>query len=285
MAHSSVIDVWDVSTFDDNLMKLLAAETDLVHDYMSTEHKIFLSYEFGRGSGRGLMRPSNPYAFGFMALKEAIANLMEQRAIRAWHYSRLTDTEVADMQSDGMHLSTPETLRKRLDALVMAGELSREIADALFRESPFHSEQLESRSGKFWMTSHPAAIDYSGVEPLLAHWGGEVASMRTKDPALLTPLAAIGKPRVIELAVPLSMTRQHELAAGEAVIATFGRAMGCIPSKSAFDLYVKAPLGGDAVLAIHTEGDTAFTAIGRGYPTGYIDVDIGRWKELTGEED
>lgn len=283
MARPSAIDVWDPKTFDEELTKLLAAETDLVRDFFTTEHEIFESHDLG-GSERGLMRPNNRYAFGFIALKEAAADLMKRRTIRAWHYSRLTDSEVAIMRRDGVHLSTPETLRRRLDTLVTAEELSQEIADSLFAASPFHSEQLESRSDKFWMTSHPAAIDYSGVERLLAHWGGEVASMSTKDRALLTPLAAIGKPRVVELAVPLSMTRQHELAAGEAVIATFGRAIGCIPSKHAFDLYVKAPLGGDAVLAIHTEGDTAFTAIGRGYPTGYIDVDIGRWKELTGEE-
>lgn len=39
------------------------------------------------------------------------------------------------------------------------------------------------------------------------------------------------------------------------------------------------------MLAVHTDGDAAFAAIGKSYPPGYIDVDIGRWKELTGEED
>lgn len=278
MARPSAIDVWDTKTFDEELTKSLAAETDLVRDFFTTEHEIFLSHDLGRGSGRGLMRPSNRFADDFNALKKAVADLMKQRAIRAWHYSRLTDAEVAIMQRDGVHLSTPETLRRRLDTLVTAGELSREIADALFRESPFHSEQLESRSGKFWMTSHPTVIDCGSVKPLLAHWGGEVASMWVKDPTLLAPLAVVGRPCVVELIVPLDMT-DESLWAGEAVIAAFGRAIGCTPSAHVFGLRVTAPLDSASILAIHREGDAAFAAIGRNYPRG-----IGCWKKLTGEE-
>jgi hypothetical protein len=72
--------------------------------------------------------------------------------------------------------------------------------------------------------------------------------------------------------------------AGQAVIATFGRTLGCVPSKHAFDLYVTAPLHSDAVLGVHSEGDASFDAVGRSYPEGYVDVDIGHWKELTGDD-
>ena len=56
-------------------------------------------------------------------------------------------------------------------------------------------------------------------------------------------------------------------------------------SKHAFDLYITRPLSANAVLRIHTEGDASFNAIGLTYPEGYVDVDIGYWKELTGEDD
>jgi hypothetical protein len=149
---------------------------------------------------------------------------------------------------------------------------------------PFHSDQLEGRKGKFWMTSHPTAIDDTGVVPLMARWGGEVASFWLKDPDHLGTLAGIGRRSIIELAVPLSQTR-HAHSAGEAVIATFGRSRGSIPSKHAFDLYVTSPLPGSAVLAIHTEPGPSFAGMGAAFPAGFVDVDIGRWKELTGEED
>jgi hypothetical protein len=278
------IDVWDSSTFDEELNKFLEPQLDLIRNYLSTDRKIFLEYDLGSGPPRPLLRPSNPFAEAFVDLQEAIDQEMESRTIRAFHYTRLTDHEVTDIRRYGVHLSTPETLRRRLEALISGSDLSRTIADKLYAQSPFHSDQFESRSGKFWMVSHPVKVDDSGVTPLMMHWGGEVASMWAKDRSLLTPLSAIGKPRVLEVAVPLSATR-HSFSAGKAVLATFARSRGCIPEKQAFDLYAKDPLPPSAILAVHTEDDRSFLEMGESYPAGYVDVGIGRWKELTGEDD
>lgn len=278
-----VIDVWDVKTFDGDLRAELAIATDLIRNYLTTEHRIFLSYEYGRGSERSIVRPENPYAAAFLALQEAIGNRMQVRTIRAWHYTRLTESDVECLCREGIHLSTPATLRARLDVLVASGDLSAQQADALYSASPFHGDQGPSRTGKFWLVSHPQAIDDGGVEPLMAHWGGEVASMSLKDRALLAPLAGIGRPRVVEVAIPLMVTRRSYSAAG-AVIATFGRTLGCIWSAQAFDLWVTAPLGPASIIRVHTEGDTFFHAMGLTYPEGYVNVDMGYWKELTGED-
>jgi len=209
---------------------------------------------------------------------------MASRTIRAFHYTRLTNDEVAELRRSGIHLSTPTTLRRRLDAQVVSGALPPEIADQLYDASPFHSEQRDVRSEKLWMVSHPIAVDDNGVAPLMARWGGEVASFWISDTTLSAPLTRLGKARVAEIAVPLEATR-HSHAASKAVVATFGRARGAIPEKSVFDLYLKASIPATAVLALHTEGDAAFTAMGRTYPAGFVDVDVGRWKELTGEVD
>jgi hypothetical protein len=281
---SGLIDVWDAKTFDCELGATLAKEADLVRNYMTTDHRIFLAHDLGRGPERSVVRPENPYASAFLALEEAIGERMQSRMIRAWHYTRLTAAEVDRLRHEGIHLSTPATLRSRLDLLVASGALSAQLADALYAASPFHSDPLEARSNKFWMVSHPVAIHDGGVEPLMAHWGGEVASMWTKDTVPYAPLAATGEPRVIELAVPLALTRDS-YSAGKAVVATFGRALGCIPSKHSFDLYATTPLRPDSVLRVHSEGDFSFQAMGLSYPEGYVDVDIGHWKELTGEDD
>lgn len=209
---------------------------------------------------------------------------MQQRTIRAFHYTRLTDGEVASLKRDGIHLSTPATLQRRLDDIVADGGLTRDLADQLYAHSPFHGDQLEARSGKFWMTSHPIAVDDGGVKPLMKHWGGEVASMWIRNEALSAPLASLGKPRVIELTVAMSATK-HSHRAGTSVVATFARSRGSISAKHACDLYVDQPLPPTAILATHTEGDASFVEMGRGYPAGFIDVDIAYWKELTGEEE
>jgi hypothetical protein len=280
---SALIDVWDAKTFDQDLAAILAEAADLIRNYLTTENQNFLSHDLGREPAGTIIRPENPHTARFLALKEAIGDQMQSRTIRAWHYTRLTESEVKGLRRDGAHLSTPATLRARLDALVASGQISTQQADALYAGSPFHSDQPESRSDKFWLVSHPQAIDDGGVEPFMARWGGEVASMGMKDPALLALIAVTGKPRVVEVAVPLVVTSNGYEAAG-AVVATFGRALGCIPSAHGFDLWVTAPLGPDAIIRVHTEGEAFFHAMGRGYPESYVNVDRDYWKELTGED-
>lgn len=241
MASSNVIDVWDAKTFDEELSAILAEKAELVRNYMMTDHRIFVSHDLGLGPEKAIIRPQNPFSPAFLALKETIDTRMQSRTIRAWHYTRLTAAEVEILRTEGIHLSTPATLRARLDFQVASGAISAQIADALYAASPFHSDQLKSRLDKFWMVSHPVATDDGGVEPLMAHWGGEVGSMWTMHRVLLAPLAAMGRPCIVELAVPLAQTR-HSYWAAQAVVATFGRALGCVPSKHAFDLYVTTAL-------------------------------------------
>lgn len=276
------IDVWDLSTFDQALIAFLDQHAQLIFSYLARDREIFLAHDLGRS--RTILRPENPYASAFLAVKEAAQPLMEQRTIRAYHYTRLTNDEVASLRAGGIELSTPESLRRRFDRLVAAGEIAPEIANALLEKSPFQSDQREARKDKFWMTSHPFTIDDGGVEPLLKHWGGEAASMWVREPELLGTLAKLGRARVLEMAVPLNATR-HGYLAGEAVIATFARARGATPSKHAFDLYVRHRLPPENILAVHSAGDDAFQGMGRTYPAGFVDVDMGRWKELTGEDE
>lgn len=281
---SVVIDVWDRGTFNADLLEVLEGHAELIRAYFDTEHSIFLSYDLGRDPDRPMLRPENPHAGAYYALLDAVGELLASCNIRAFHYTRLTDDEVADLRRSGIHLSTPETLRRRLDALVASGGLPVDIANRFYDASPFHSDQRDARSGKFWMVSHPITIDDGGVKPLMERWGGEVVAFWVSDAALSAPLTKLGKARIIEIAVPLDATR-HALVASEAVVATFGRSLGAIPDKSAFDLYVQTPLPASAVLAVHTEDEATFAAMGRTYPAGFIDVDAGRWKELTGEDD
>lgn len=283
VGDARAIDVWNCETFDAPLMQRLQREAELLLRYYETDRRIFLEHDLGRGPGRSILRPDNPDAQKFLWLKEAIGREMNGRTIRAWHYTRLTDAEVEIVLRDGVHLSTPETLQRRLAAVVAAGNLSSELANLLLAKSPFQSSQLETRVNRFWMTSHPTVIDDGGVDPLMKHWGGEVASMWVHDEAFLAPLAVLGRPRVVELAVPVELA-DASYSAARAVIATFARSRGAVPDKYAFDLRVTSPLPGTAILAVHTQGESAFEGMGRSYPAGFVDVSVGRWKELTGED-
>ncbi len=150
--------------------------------------------------------------------------------------------------------------------------------------SPFHGDQFQARNQRFWMTSHPIVNDDRGIRPLLSWWGGEVVTMWMKDEAVLEALARIGKARIVELAVPVRRA-DCGLAAAKAVIATYVRSRGGIPAKCDFDLSVAAALPASSVRTVHTEGEVGFDGMARTYPAGYVDVSVGRWKALTGEDD
>lgn len=275
----TLIDAWDVATFDDDLTELLQDGSDLVRHYLSTSRQHYIDREL---SDHTQPHAFNPFAEDYGRFVEAIGREMEVRSIRAWHYCRMTDNEVAALRRDGIHLSTPDTLRSRLASLVSEGLLSPIEAEGLFTASPFHSSHLESRSNKYWMVSNPVPPDDSGVELLLGHWGGEVAYFWLRDQDLIDRVAAVGRARVVELAVPMAATR-HSYSAGAAVAATFARTMGCKPDLKNFDLYTKQPLGPDAVRAVYSEGDERFTALGLSFPPGSADPTVGDYDELVAE--
>ncbi|MFZ4380859.1 MAG: hypothetical protein ACOYO0_02695 [Sandarakinorhabdus sp.] len=278
---SDLIDVWDIETFDSSLIDVLQQSADLIVDYFKSEHYILVSHDLDNSPDRPVMRPSNLYAGAYYALLDTVSSMMSQRLIRGFHYTRMTDEEVAELLRTGIHLSTPETLRLRLDGLVASGNLTADIANQLYSKSPFHGTQRAARCGKFWMVSHPVRVDNGGVVPLLEHWGGEVASFWNNDAIHLELLAKLGKGRILEIAAPLNITCSAH-SASTAVIAAFGRSRGATPEKSAFDFYVTAPLTPAAVRAVHTDDEETFVNMGKTYPARYVDIDIARQKEISG---
>jgi hypothetical protein len=264
---STLIDVWNTETFDQGLISELRASEQLVRDYLTTDRRQFEERE---ASDRWMPYASNPHASEYLAFLEAVGrDIMQVRTIRAWHYTRLLDDEVRIIRTNGIYPGTLDTLQRRLDGLVKVGSLTASDAEALFAASPcHHKEQQPGRLGKFWLTSDPVPTDDSGVELLLGNWGGEATYFWLEDKRLEKLVAEIGQPRILEIAVSIANTN-HWYSAGKAVVAAFGRTLGCRPDRGAFDLYSTEALGPAAVLAIHTEGDASFKAMARGYPARF----------------
>jgi len=65
------------------------------------------------------------------------------------------------------------------------------------------------------------------------------------------------------------LERDASDSAGRAVVSTYARTLGCHADSGAFDLYARQALGPEAILKIHSEGDTTFAAITRGYPARF----------------
>jgi hypothetical protein len=271
MKMTQAIDVWDAKTFGEELMSTLYAEEQLVRDYIAAEEaNDALRESIGSLAGLRVNPHWREYNDGFLANVE---RRLERCFVRAWHYTRLTESEVDAMRAGGIRISTLKGARERLDARVAAGDMAQEVSDELFNSSPSHDRmQFEGRSNRFWAASHPIPIEDGDVTPLLARWGGEIVHMWLEDPRLERIVANLGRPRVIELSVPLDATRSA-YAAAKATVATFVRSLGLSPDFDDFSVCIERPLGPESVLAVHTEGDSVFGRIGRAYPIGFISLE------------
>ena len=63
------------------------------------------------------------------------------------------------------------------------------------------------------------------------------------------------------------------------------RSIGCVERSRGIDLYVTEALPAHAVIAVHSEGETAFDQMAKGYPAEFVNDEHSYWKELTGEDD
>ncbi|RCK39991.1 hypothetical protein [Thalassospira xiamenensis] len=271
------IDIWDLSTFDRELLELLKANEALIRDYTEEENRIFLGYDLGRDQTLHL-RPSNRYWDDHHELEKCLAAKMAERSIRAFHYTRLTEAEIGKLQNQGIHLSTQDSLKDRLAGQVEAGAFSEEIASRLYDLSPLRSGQENNRSGMFWLSALPLSVDDGGVERLLSHWGGEAVYMWLEDRSLIELVQSIGKKFVIEACVPLSATK-HAYDAAQAVMETFARSLKLHPENKTFDVCVRSDLPSEAIFKIHTEGEECFRKLGCGYPASYQRIDDFWWDE------
>jgi hypothetical protein len=132
---SPLIDVWNISSFDQALQTKLSGEAELVRDYLITSHRQFLERE---ASDHRSAPPTNPFGRRYMDFTEEIGRGMETLTIRAWHYTRLTDDELENIRNNGIYPGTLDTLRQRIDAQAAKGLFSRADADALYDASPCH---------------------------------------------------------------------------------------------------------------------------------------------------
>jgi len=113
----SPIDVWDVSTFDSELTVFLRARAGLIQAYMEKEHEIVISHDLGRGPKKAILRPKNPYAELFYALSGEVVQKLQSRKIRAFHYTRLMESEV-DIRGGSVCLNSSGAFPKWFSASV-----------------------------------------------------------------------------------------------------------------------------------------------------------------------
>jgi len=255
-----MIDLWDLNTLPAATLELVNDNADLIRDYYSRESSIM---EFRRNSTLRDVIPTNEFHDRIKDLEAAIQNSIMSETIRGFHYTRLTDDEVQATKRRGIVMTSLQMFREKLDAIVAAGLMSQERSDYVYEHSPLSTGDYGDRAGTFWATTHPLSIDDSGITPFHESWGGEISRWAIEDEGTLENLRCIGKPRVIEVAIPITLTGLVASRIAEQIIAVKGHEPR-LPGGFGADICISEPLPAANVLCVLTEGDPNFAALGRG---------------------
>lgn len=186
--------------------------------------------------------------------------------MRCWHYTRLADDELAYIRAHGVSPGTVESMEARIARQVAAGRLSEADAAAIVAASPLrHPEQAQAWLGMFWVTDRALHPSDDGVELLLGHWGGEVVYFWVQDDALIERLQGLGTPAVLELAVPVALTR-HALSFAESALSSVVEALGYPRQVPGIDAYLTKPLRPEGIIEVYTPDDAAFIPLAPSNP-------------------
>lgn len=271
-----IIDTWNSDTYSEDIKFFLQEHADTICRYHQQELD---TDAYLKALARWEMPPPNPHADAYNAVRERLHELMSTKTIRAFHYTRLVDSEVENILANGFTAPTTKTsfqrLSERLNHVVEEGHLTRAEADQIIASSPLNDPaQLNARRG-FWMTTGAFHPTDGAVELLVSHWGGEVGYFwidGNKAPDLLRRVQSVGRGRIIEIAVPLSDTNGEPIFgcfnAAQQIVDVFSVKNGFQILNTGFDLYIKSDVPGAAILAVHTEGEEIYDSFGRGTPQG-----------------
>lgn len=256
-----MIDPWNPSTFSHELMQALECNAELIESFFREESK--LMDEHLNSSPYESLKP-NRFHFEFSNFKEnTITEILKCSRIRVWHYTRLTDFEVNEMQNQ-LVLSNLDYLKLRLEFLVANDLLTDEESQLVFEQSPFH-RQGPNRSGMLWTSTTPIPISDSGVEPLLQNWGGESAYFWLRNEQVKAKLTKIGLPRVIEIEVELT-DGLNAFKVSETILQAWAKKLGLSIAPSGTDLSIKSSIVKAKVVNVHTKGENSFSVLAKSYP-------------------
>jgi hypothetical protein len=257
MTH--IISTGDIGTFDPALRAFFAESTELIKAYHERDAELEADRRVG---GMKYLTERNPSGDAYMRFREQLAELFKARTVRCWHYTRLTDDEIADIRAHGVTPGSIASMEARVARQVKAGRISAAEQAAIIAGSPLcDTEQAQIRVGQFWVTDRALHPSDDGVELLLGHWGGEVVYFWLQDDALIERLQGLGAPVVLELAVPVALTR-HALSFAESALSSVVEALGYPRQMPGIDAYLTKPLGPDGIIKVYTPDDAAFHSLG-----------------------
>lgn len=257
-----IIDAWDPQTFSAEIATVLTKHSELIFDYHVEDRR--LMHEHLNSSPYQSLKPNRLFRAHQNFRENTLAPIVAKSRIRVWHYTRLTDEEANTMCSKIVP-SSLEYLRYRLSNLVANNLLTKDDAETVFAQSPYHRQPF--RTNSLWTTVLPLSHCDCGVELLLKYWGGESAYFWLSDERIVNTLRNLGTSRIVEIETAL-MDELNGYSVAGIFLAAWARQLGAPVTPSNRDLLIREFIDTAKVIRIHTKGDNFFEAVGTTYPVG-----------------
>jgi hypothetical protein len=181
-----------------------------VLDYLERHCDLFEAWEKREGDSSVLTAYKIPLAREIaLAYDHALLELrtlLNPHTAHGYHCTRLTESEIDHIASDGMQLPNGNTLKARIQAVQDAGLIELHVAERLRGENQAGER---NRAEKIWFCFFaPHIAGQSGIERFFRSWGGEALyNSHERDSDTGPSLTTIGIPCLIEADVPLATSR------------------------------------------------------------------------------
>jgi len=180
-----------------NIMSLEDEKTwpAAVLKFLDNKHDLFLNFELENNN-----RVSRPeYDQVLKRLRDVLSTDYE---LLGYHCTRLIDSEIQDIDANGLPLPNKELLHKRIDSIKQEGLIDPQCSEHLKYKNQADEPY---REGRIWFCFYPPyRAGQDGIERLFRSWGGEVLyNSHEKDPVYGPILKRIGTPCIIEAYVPI----------------------------------------------------------------------------------
>jgi hypothetical protein len=169
-------------------------------------------------------RPANIFKSTYDVVVSQLQSELRHHRLIAFHCTRITPSEITDVERNGLKQLSAVFVRDRLARAVREGYMSQTEHDELLRSkflASSLSDRVGRRTGMIWFCPNRSQLRHaSGVHRLFRSWGGEAVYWgHEDDPRIGEVLARIGTPCIVRCAIELLESEQSYFRLAERFLA------------------------------------------------------------------
>lgn len=242
------IEIDDINTWPSGIQDLLEAKFQVLSSHAAWENE----YPFLPLPERHYA--TNPYSGERYLVIQQINEMVRGHNLIGYHCTRLLDSEISSIKSDGLEPLSGDLVRRRMMRAISESVLSNEEALKFLSENQCTEK---NRQGMIWFVCGISVLKKESlVVRLLRSWGGEAVYNLHNDDCILS---TIGKPCIVRSSLIQSQLKLGINCLAEKIIDAFLQNCGVTtPNNPQFDTYVTQQLLPGQILKIIERDDPEF---------------------------